>query len=168
MFVFGLFILSTVLGVQRQALGDQQVESEAFRLLLIDETKTFESTVRVGILAKVLQGTGMFEVSVLLAGVETGYDDPLYGRVREENQGPYDMILIVSKGVDDGSLPTVWVVLGTFGGEAIDLKASMEMLGAFSGMIDQIFQGVAKAVDVRTDLYPLFFAALYLKEGWLR
>ena len=131
-------------------------------MLLVDETKTFSSTMRVGALAGILRKTGMVNVSVELIDVESSYENPLSGIALPEE--PHDIILIIPKGIDDGSVKQIWLVTRFFE------ETSPEFAGltALSGIIDQIFQGIAEAVDVSEDLWPGFYAALYLKQGWLR
>ena len=132
------------------------------RLLLVDETKTFASTMRVGVLAGILRKTGMVDLSVELVDVESSYGDPLAGLATAEEA--YDIILIIPKGIDDGSVKQIWLVTRFFE------EASPEYTGllALSGIIDQIFQGLATAIDVSEDLWPAGYAALYLQQGWLR
>jgi hypothetical protein len=132
------------------------------RLLLVDETKTFASTMRVGALAGILRKTGMVDVTVRLVDVESSYGDPLAGLATVEE--PYDIILIIPKGIDDESVAQIWLVTHFFE------EASPEDVGlaALSGIIDLIFQGLATAIDVSEDLWPGFYAALYLQQGWLR
>ena len=132
------------------------------RLLLVDETKTFASTMRVGALAGILRKTGMVDVTVRLVDIESSYGDPLAGLATAEE--PYDIILIVPKGIDDGSVVQIWLVTRFFEeGSPEDVS-----LAALSGIIDQIFQGLATAIDVSEDLWPAGYAALYLQQGWLR
>ena len=167
---FGLVVLSVAGQVQVQTEGEISFVGGPFRLLIVDETKGFETTIRVGILAKGLKDRGKVDVSVLLADVDSAYVDPLLGRTPEEGEEPYDIILIVSKGIDDGSAPFVWIVFGSFdmGGETVDLEGAMEVLGLFRNVIDQVFQGVAEAVDVSKDFYPALLGAFYQANGWLR
>jgi len=144
-----------------QGESDQGTQGGA-RLLLVDETKTFSLTMRVGALAGILRKTGMVNVSIELVDVESSYEDPLSGIALAEE--PYDIILIIPKGIDDGTVGQIWLVTRFFE------ETSPEYAGltALSGIIDQVFQGVAEAIDVSEDLFPGFFAALYLKQGWLR
>jgi len=132
------------------------------RLLLVDETKTFSSTMRVGALAGILRKTGMVNVSIELVDVESSYEDPLNDIALAEE--PYDIILIIPKGIDDGTVGQIWLVTRFFEETSPEYAGLM----ALSGIIDQVFQGVAEAIDVSEDLFPGFFAALYLKQGWLR
>ena len=167
----GLFLLSLLtVGAQVQTGGEIVFEGGPFRLLIVDETKGFEATVRVGILAKVLKESGMVDVAVMLVDVDSAYDDPLHGKTPEEGEAPYDIILIVSKGIDDGSAPFVWIVFSSLGEgeEDVDLEAAMEKLGLFRGLIDTIFQGLAEAMDITKDFYPMLLGPFYQASGWLR
>lgn len=162
--VLGILVLLLLAGAvgYGQATGNPTGEG-AIRLLLVDETKTFSSTMRVGALAGILRKTGMVDVSVELVDVESSYEDPLRGKVLAEEREPYDIIIIIPKGIDDGTVKQIWLVSRFFE------KTSPEYAGlaALSGIIDQVFQGVAEAVDVTEDLFPGCFAALYLWKGWL-
>jgi hypothetical protein len=99
---------------------------------------------------------------LLLVDVESSYGDPLAGLTITEE--PYDIILIIPKGIDDGSVVQIWLVTRFFE------EASLEDVGltALSGIIDQIFQGLATTIDVSEDLWPAGYATLYLQQGWLR
>jgi len=116
-------------------------------LLLVDETKTFSSTMRVGALAGILRKSGMVDVSVKLVDVESSYEDPLSGIAFTEE--PYDLILIISRGIDDGTVGQIWLVTRFFEEASPEYAAIV----ALSGIIDQIFQGIATATDVTEDLF---------------
>jgi hypothetical protein len=160
-FVMCCALIST--GLSAQTTGQEDVAG--VRLLLIDETKTFISTMRVGALAGALKQMGMFDVSVKLVDVSSSYDDPLKAEQLDSDQEPFDVILVLPRGLDDGSVGQIW--LATAGLEALapTVRAGVS---AASHIIDQVFQGPAEAIDVSEDLWPGLLAALYLKEGWLR
>ena len=156
-----LALLMLLLLASVQAFAQQSMPQMKLRLLLVDETKTFASTMRVGALAGVLRKSGMVDLSVELVDVESSYDDPLDGIAPPEE--PYDIILIIPRGIDDGSVGQIWFVTRFFE------KTSPEYatFGALSGIIDQVFQGVAEATDVTEDLWPGSYAALFQIRGWL-
>lgn len=154
-------LVTVALAGYGQGESDQGARGGA-RLLLVDETKTFSSTMRVGALAGILRKSGMVDVSVKLVEVKSSYEDPLSGIALTEE--PYDLILIIPRGIDDGSVKQIWLVSCYYERTALQYAAIV----ALSGIIDQIFQGIATATDVTEDLWPGFFAALYLKQGWLR
>ena len=148
--------------------GQGDLDSGAFpqpvRLLLIDETKTFTATMRVGALAKVVRNTKMFDLSVKLVDVTSSYADPLEAETIEEGTSPYQIILIVPRGIDNGSVDQIWLVTRSLEEISQPLQAA---IGALSTIVDQVFQGIAEATDVSEDLFPGFFAALYLQKGIL-
>jgi len=162
---FGLLALVAIVasagGAQEAAAA--QPAGSTFRVLLVDETKTFSSTMRVGILAGVLKKSGIVELSVRLVDVESSGDDPLRAaRVAEEK--PFDLILIVPRGIDDGTIRQVWLVTRPLEELPVPFREGLALL---SGVVDRVFAGVATAVDVTEDLYPGLFAALYVREGLL-
>jgi hypothetical protein len=159
----GLLLALVPLAVVGQEPGCSQDEEQSkVRLLLVDETKTFSSTMRVGALAGILRKSGMVDVSVELIDVESSYEDPLSGIALAEE--PYDLILIIPRGIDDSSVKQIWLVTRFFEETSPEYAA----LTSLSAVIDHVFQGIAEAIDVREDLWPGFYAALYLKQGWLR
>ncbi len=131
-------------------------------MLLIDETKTFASTMRVGALAGILRKAGMVDLSVELVEVTSSYENPLSGIALPDD--PYDIILVIPKGIDDGSVAQIWLVTPYFE----ERSPEYAHLLALSGLIDRVFDGIATATDVSEDLFPGFFAALYFQQGWLR
>jgi hypothetical protein len=159
--ITGMLIALLPLVAMGQTTGTSNMAGGA-RMLLVDETKTFASTMRVGALAGILRKTGMVDLSVELVDVESSYGNPLVGLATAEE--PYDIILIIPRGIDDGSVEQIWLVTRFFE------EGSPEYvhLLALSGLIDQVFQGLATAIDVSEDLWPGGYAALYLQQGWLR
>jgi len=154
--------LVALIGGGGAALGQGQgPTSEPFRLLIVDETQTFGSTIRLQVLARLVNKTGWFELTAKFVRVESSFDDPLRG---EEPDRRYDVILILPKGIDDGTVRQLWVVTRPWIELPESLRAAVEQLKALA---DGVFQGAATAVDVTDDLIPAYFAALFLKEGWL-
>jgi hypothetical protein len=160
-FVFVVAVATIAVG----ALGVSQAVPEVSRLLVVDETKTFASTMRVVGLVKLLKGVGLFEVDVQLVDVESSYDDPLAGRRLDPAVEPYDLMLIVPRGVDDGSVRTIWIV-----SDGLILLAPHVQVGVatLSELTDLVFDGLGAAIDVYEDLFPGFLWALYVNEGWMR
>jgi|AntAceMinimDraft_16_1070373.scaffolds.fasta_scaffold46112_2 hypothetical protein len=158
--VFTLVALLLVAGVQ--AFAQQSQPQMKLRLLLVDETKTFASTMRVGALAGILNKTGMVDLSVKMIDVDSSYADPLAGLDTPEQ--PYDLVLIIPRGIDDASIAQIWLV-----SEYYESSTSQyALLAGLSGIVDQVFQGLATATDVSEDLWPAGYGALYREQGWLR
>ncbi len=157
-----LALLTLLMLASVQAFAQQSQPQIKARLLLVDETKTFASTMRVGALAGVLNKTGMVDLSVKMIDVDSSYADPLAGL--EVSEQPYDLVLIIPRGIDDGSISQIWLV-----SEYYETSTPQyALLAGLSRIVDQVFQGLASATDVSEDLWPAWYAALYREEGWLR
>ena len=134
------------------------------KLLLIDGTKTFASTARVGALAGAVRSTGMFELDVRFSDETCPYDDPLACEA-DIPATPYDVVVIIPRGIDDGSASTVWLVTGILPWTSPE---GWPVIATVQGIIDKVFAGLATAVDPSADLWPAFAASLYQVQGWLR
>lgn len=161
----GWFVMCCILtsvGLSVQTTG--QEDAVGVRLLLVDETKTFVSTMRVGALVGALKKIGLFDVSVKLVDVFSSYDDPLKAEQLDSGQAPFDVILVLPRGLDDGSVSQIWLATAGLESLAPTVRAAVD---AASHIVDQVFQGLAEAIGVSEDLWPCLLAALYLQEGWL-
>ncbi len=156
----GILLFVGIAGMAQQAPGPQG--DKKVRLLLVDETRTFFSTMRVGILAGILKKNELFEVDVKMVEVESSYVDPLAGSEPEAQN--YDIILIVPRGIDNGSVSQIWIVTRGFSELSSPVTGAID---ALKGIIEKMFVEVAVPTDVNDDLYPGFFSALYVNEGWL-
>ena len=157
-----LALLTLLVLASVQAFAQQNQPQMKLRLLLVDETKTFASTMRVGALAGVLNKTGMVDLTVKMVDVDSSYADPLAGL--EVSEQPYDLVLIIPKGIDDASISQIWLV-----SEYYETSTPQyALLAGLSGIVDQVFQGLATATDVSEDLWPAGYGALYREQGWLR
>lgn len=135
------------------------------RVLVVDETKTFASTMRVAGLVGGLRSVDLFDVVVTLAEVVGNYDDPLGDRTPEEGEEPFDLIVILPRGLDDGSIGRIWVVSAGLSSLSPIVTASLDML---TGIVDQVFTGIGEAIDVSEDLWPCLLWAVYSTKGWIR
>lgn len=162
--VLVLVTVGLLLFVGIAAAGQQapKPQGEKVRLLLVDETKTFSSTMRVGILAGILKKNPLFAVDVKMVEVESSYVDPLAGS--EPEAQTYDIILIVPRGIDNGSVHQIWIVTRGFSELSPPVTGAIE---ALEGIVGKMFAKVAVPTDVNDDLFPGFLSALYVNEGWL-
>jgi len=106
----GLLFLIGVMLLGGSALTFGQELPPAVRVLLIDETKTFTSTMKVAGTIGALRQMGLFDVSVRLANVDTDYSDPLAGITPEPDQSPFDLVLILPRGLDTKANVSIWLV----------------------------------------------------------
>ncbi len=154
-----------VLLVATMLLASAQPEVESVGVLVVDETRTFASTMRVGGLVNALKRFGVFDVDVHLADVGSSWDDPLVTWEQGRDSGAYDIVLIVPVGLDDGSVDWVWVVSDGPTFLSDEVLAGVELIGQIVGTV---FEGSARPVGVYDDLMPSFLYGEYLLEGWIR
>ena len=143
--------------------GASQPSPGKIQVLVVDETKTFLSTMRVAGLVGALRQVGIFDVSVALGDVTSSYDDPLAGQ--EAPEDPYDVIVILPRGLDDGSINSLWVVSNGLDLVPAPVRASVDVI---SQIAEQVFADLAEAVDVHEDLFPAFLWGLYTVKGWVK
>ncbi len=157
-----VFLLVLGGGSGLRALGQgAEGTSPPFQLLIVDETQTFGSTIRLQVLASLLNKTKGFELTAKFVRVESSFDDPLQG---EEPEQRYDIVLIIPKGVDDGTMRQLWLATRPWVELPEGLRSAVEQLKAIA---NEVFRGAAVAVDGTEDLIPAYFAALFMREGWL-
>jgi hypothetical protein len=157
--VLAALVLGVVVNAQPEAAG------EAVRLLVVDETKTFLSTMRVGGLVGVLKGSGLFHVDVVFADVKSSWNDPLAGEEPSPDLEPYDLVLLIPRGIDDGSIDWACILsdeprlLSAHASSGIDLVAQV---------VSQVFEGNVRPIGVHDDLLLGFLYEVYVMEGWMR
>jgi len=156
-----IFIPMVMLLLGWGALSGLSQEPFKFKLLVVDETKTFASSIRVELLARAIKRTGLFELSAKIVDVGSSFANPLQG---EKPDKRYEIIIIVPRGIDDGTVRQVWISTRPFTEISEELRSAVTVIKEIANGISQ---GMAKAVDVTEDLIPGYFATLFIKEGWL-
>jgi len=136
--------------------------AEPYRVLLVDGTKTLEATLRVGGLVKAIRQSGLAEVSVAFTDEESPYADPLAGKLAPAL--PYDIIIIVPRGIGDGTSNVVWLLVG---GSPFASPAASAALAALGSGMNLVFGEGIRGLGPLDDLWATLTAALYVTEGWL-
>jgi len=157
-----LVLVSASCGAQHAFSQDAEVSPMA--TLLVDATKTFSSTLRVAALAGAIRAAGTFDLHVCFSDESSLYRDPL-GPLRERPDGVYDVVLIVPRGIDDGTVGAVWIVTNSFPWIS---PADWAPVDALSRLVDTVFAGLATAVDPTEDLWTSALASDYRTQGRLR
>lgn len=134
------------------------------RILIIDETKTFTSTMKVAGTIGALRQMGLFDVSVRLADGENDYADPLEGIAPGSDQEPFDFILILPRGLDTKTNASIWLVSGGLDSLSPFVRGAVDRI---SNVVDQVFAGSGQTIDVSEDLWPGFLWAMYVSKGWM-
>jgi hypothetical protein len=147
------------------SLGAETPQSAAapFRVLLVDCTTTLESTLRVGGLAGGIRQSGLAELTVLFSDVASPYDDPLAGKALPT--APFDLILVVPRGVGDGAASVVWLLVAGNPEANPTASSALKLLGAGMSLV---FGSSVSAAGPLDDLWAALTASLYVAEGWLR
>ncbi len=151
-----------LLGVWGPA-GALRAQPEPVRMLLVDETQTLQASLLVNAMAAALQETGLFEIEAVFPEVASSFDDPLgentTGRV-------YEMIVIVPREEELRNLRQIWIATCPLTHETRpEILQGVELI---QQMLEERAQGLLRAVSVRDDALPGYFAALFEKHGWLR
>jgi hypothetical protein len=133
------------------------------RVLLVDCTTTLESTLRVGGLAGGIRQSGLAELTVLFSDVASPYGDPLAGRPLPVV--PFDLIIVVPRGVGDGTASVVWLLVAGNPAGNPTASSALELLSAGMGAV---FGDGVSGVGPLQDLWVALTASLYVAEGWLR
>ncbi|MEW5825722.1 MAG: hypothetical protein AB1778_02740 [Candidatus Bipolaricaulota bacterium] len=134
-----------------------------YRVLLVDGTKTFTSTMRVVGIAGAIRQSGVADLTVLFADGLGPFDDPLAGRQAPE--APYDLILIIPRGIDDGSATRIWLLVA---GDPSSRPDAAQAMALFQEGIAAAFAGLASAVGPLDDLWAALAASAFVNGGWLQ
>lgn len=132
-----------------------------FKLLIVDETRTFVVSMRLELLARALKRTGLFALSTRVVEVDSSFADPLQGLEPDQR---YDLILIAPRGLDDRTVRQLWIVTRPFNEVSPGL---IQAVSALKRLVAQLSQGLVAAVDVTEDAIPAIFATIFIRRGWL-
>lgn len=154
-----LIILLLLLSCGLSAWG-QSEQVGKISLLLIDETKTFQQSMKIEVLARNIKKIEFFELSAKIADVQLSYENPLKG---EKADKKYDLIVLFPKGLDDARVQEVWILSAPINHQMKPLLK--EGIKTLSLMIEKIFQ--VEAVDVSESLFPALLAGIFLQNGWI-
>jgi len=161
----GLALALLALLMSLSAFSQSEASVEPVRLLVVDQTKTFLSTMRIGGLVGALKGTGLFEVGVEFADAVSDWDDPLAGKSPAADLEPYDIVLVIPRGIDDGSADWVWIMIAPAAMAPAQVAMGLEIL---EGMLALVFEGAVDSMNSADDLFVGFLHSLYIAEGWMR
>ena len=142
--------------------GALQAQPEPVQMLLVDETQTLQASLLVNVMAAALQETGLFEIEAVFPDVESSFDDPLgentTGRV-------YEMIVIVPREEELRNLRQIWIATCPLTHET--RPEILQGVRLIQQMLEERAQGLLRALSVRDDALPGYFASLFEKHGWL-
>lgn len=156
-FIILMFLLLTGFSVWGQG-GGKQVRKIA--LLIVDETKTFQYSMKIEFLARTVKKIQIFDLSAEIVDVKSSYDIPLNKNTTDQQ---YEIILLFPRGLDDESVQEVWILSSAINHKMDPLVK--EGIQTLSSMIEKIFQ--MKAIDVSEDFVPALLAGALAQNGWI-
>jgi len=160
-----LILAMAILAIGVAANGQPDPAGSPIRLLVVDETKTFLSTMRVGGLVGALKAAGLFHVDVHFADVDAEWDDPLAGEDPEPGLEPYDVILVIPQGIDDASVEWLWLLSDGPANLPPPIRGGIDLI---EQMVSLVFEGNVRTLGVYDDLLIGCLYGLYVMEGWMR
>ena len=156
-----LMILVSAFAIQ----GAAQENGERYKIVFVDESTTFEISMRVQGLVGALKARKELEVQAKTAEVENPTENPL----KEEEISGVDLVIIVPRTVETGRVNQVWVITRPITTIPLEARAeAIERLEQLKGAIEKAFAGKVKPVGVNDDVIPAYFSTLFLREGILR
>ncbi len=161
----GMVCLGVVFALGTALAAFAQETPPMIEVLLVDGTKTFTSTMKVAGTIGALRQMGLFEISVRLSDSTSDFDDPLYGIDLESDEGPFDLVLFLPRGLDTKSNVNIWLVSRGLGALSPFVRGAVDLV---STVVDQVFAGSGQTTDVSEDLWPSFLWSLYDSKGWMK
>jgi hypothetical protein len=132
-------------------------------LLLVDETQTLQASLLVQVYARALRESGIFNFEAKIARVESSYDDPLGVNPTDKK---YELIVIVPRGIEDGSVPQIWMITKPIGPQTRpELLAALQLIRQ---RVEQASGGLFKALTVMDDAALGILATIFERNGWLK
>ncbi|MCS6937350.1 MAG: hypothetical protein NZ610_07785 [Candidatus Bipolaricaulota bacterium] len=152
-----------VLIVLAELAGTSMAQGSKIDLLLVDETESLQASLMVQVYARALQETGLFNLEAKIVRVRSSYDDPLGVNPTDKK---YELIVIVPKGIEDGSVPQIWLITKPIGPQT--RPELLKALALIRQQVDQGSGGLFKALTVMDDAILGIFATIFERNGWLK
>lgn len=143
--------------------SEGSAQSSKVDLLLVDETQTLQASLMVQVYARALQESGLFNFDAKIVSVQSSYDDPLGVNTTGKK---YELIVIVPRGIEDGSVLSIWLIT-----KPIGPQTRPELLNALELIRQRVAQGsggLLKALTVADDGALGIFATVFERHGWLK
>lgn len=138
-------------------------EPQKVELLLVDETRTLQTSLMVQVFAKALKDTGLFNLEAKFVDVKSSFDDPLGPN---EGDKKYEMILVIPRALEEGSFKHLWIVTRPINHNT--RAEVLEGIQTIKNIIHQGSRGQFQAVGVMDDLIPALFSTIFTRNGWLK
>ena len=161
------FVILVIVGLifSFTAVSNAQQEVERFKLLVVDETQSIETSMRVQGFVGALKQRPEVEVVIRM----TKPDEPTENPIKDSQNLKVDAVLIFPHTMETGKINQVWVVTRPYSAIPVEArKKTTNMMNQLKDGIEQAFSGKVNAVGVNDDVIPAYFSTLFLKQGVLR
>lgn len=160
-----LLLFAVVLLVSFAVVAEAQPEDQTPVLLVVDESKSLEVSMRVQGLIRAITSQSDVKVKTKVATVKYATENPLQG----EEDLSVDAVIIVPPTIETGRVKQVWVVTRPYSSIPLEMRAEVgRMMEQLKEGIKQAFSGKAIPIDVHEDVIPAYFSTLFLNQGILR
>jgi hypothetical protein len=147
------------------AMADSGNEAEKSRLLIVDETESMETSMRVQGFVGAIKN--MSDVAVLTRVVKT--ENPTANPLEDSKDLKVDAVVIVPSTIETGKIKQVWIATRPYSAVPLKMrKETMSMMRKLKNGIEKAFSGQVNAVGVNDDVIPAYFSTLFLREGVIR
>ncbi len=144
-----------------------QTLTESPRVLVIDESDSFEISMRVQGLVGAIRSREDVDLDITAKMVKV--DSPTENPVKFEVDEPFDAVIIVPGTISSGKISQIWIVTRPLSSIPLEMRAQVtSTLDQLKNGIDQAFAGKAEGVGVSDDVIPAYFSTLFVREGVLR
>ena len=136
-------------------LSNEAPGTEPVKLLIIDETRSIQSSLQIAQFARALKETGLFEIDAMTT-------IPVDGNLSGQS---YDLAVIVPE-----KLSQVWIVTADLPERlSIPVQTAFQVL---KGITSRVYEGdqsldARTVADVTEDLFPAIYGGLLAQNGWL-
>ena len=138
---------------------------EESTILIVDETQSIETSMRVQGFVGALKQRSEVEIITKMFKPEHPTDNPI------QNPEDYsaDAVIIFPQTIETGIVNQVWVATRPYSAIPVEMRVQTRgMMKQLKDGIEQAFSGKVNAVGVDDDVIPAYFSTLFLREGVLR
>lgn len=152
-----------LMGMAVPAQPERQEAIAPVTLLIVDETRTFQASLLVNLLAAALHKTELFDIEAKFVEVASSFDDPLGVNSTAKR---YELILVVPRGIEQGLLSQIWIATCPLNhGTRPEIHQGVQTIKI---LVAEGSKERVRALGVNDDALPGYFARLFELHGWLR
>jgi len=162
---YSVFFSMVILVVSLVTVANAAELPDKPKLMVVDQTETFEYAMRVQGLVGEMKNRPEVKVEAKTAKVDFPTENPLKG----EEDLSVDVVIIVPHTIETGQVKQIWIVTRPLSSIPLEARPRItQLLEQLKDGIRQAFSGKVEPVGVNDDVIPAYFATLFMKQGVLR